>query len=209
MTQKTLTDGSYILLGERRAPVDGQTLEITSPVDGSVVGKVHEFTSDEIDQVFAAAHDGQLKWQEEPLDKRARVLDDVADALEDNLEELAEVLMMEVAKSRKDSRDEISRTADFIRFTAEDGKRIIGEAQFSDSFPRQSRNKLSISYRVPLGTVLAIPPYNYPVNLAMSKVAPGLIAGNAVVLKPPTQGALVGTAMVNVALEAGVRLAHR
>jgi glyceraldehyde-3-phosphate dehydrogenase (NADP+) len=197
-------DGSYVYLGERRPAVDGQTLNIISPIDNSVVGRVHEFTPEEIDGVYAAAVKAQVKWRNTSLDDRARILHSAADFLEDAVEPLAELIMMEVAKARKESRDEVRRTADLIRYTAEDAKRIVGESMFSDAFPRQSRNKLSVSYRVPLGCILAIPPYNYPVNLAMSKVAPGLIAGNSVVLKPPTQGALVGAAMVELCHQAGV-----
>lgn len=197
-------NGEYTLVGERRQPVEGQTLEIRSPVDGSVVGRVHEYTADEIDTLMAAAREHQPSWADTPLDERARLMGKAADVLESRADELAELLVMEVAKARKDSRDEVVRSADFIRFTAEEGKRVIGDAQFSDSFPRQSRNKLAVSYRVPLGCVLAIPPYNYPINLAVSKIVPGLIAGNAVVLKPPTQGALAGTVLVDVFHEAGV-----
>ena len=204
MSSALHTDGSYILLGERRNAVDGQTLDVISPVDGSLIGRVHEFTAEEIDAVYGAAVRHQVAWRDTSLDERARIMGNVANFLEDAIQPLAELIMMEVAKARKDARDEIRRTADFIRFTAEDAKRIVGESMFSDAFPRQSRNKLSVSYRVPLGCVLAIPPYNYPVNLAMSKVAPGLIAGNAVVLKPPTQGALVGTALVELCHQAGV-----
>jgi glyceraldehyde-3-phosphate dehydrogenase (NADP+) len=204
MTPHLHTDGSYNLLGERRKAVAGQTLDIKSPVDGSVVGRVHEFTPEEIDAVYAAAVKHQVEWRETPLDQRARILAHVADVLEAATEPLADLIMMEVSKARKDARDEVRRTADFVRFTAEDGKRVIGEAQFSDAFPRTSRNKLSVNYRVPLGCVLAIPPYNYPVNLAMSKVAPALVSGNAVVLKPPTQGALVGSALIDLCHQAGV-----
>jgi glyceraldehyde-3-phosphate dehydrogenase (NADP+) len=197
-------DGGYTFVGERQAPVEGQTLEIRSPVDGSLVGKVHEFTPEEIEAVLSAAHEHQPGWAEQPLDARARLMSAAADRMEARVDELAELLLMEVAKARKDSRDEVLRSADFIRYTAEEAKRVVGDAQFSDSFPRQSRNKLSISYRVPLGCVLAIPPYNYPINLAVSKIVPGLVAGNAVVLKPPTQGALSGTVLVDVFHEVGV-----
>jgi glyceraldehyde-3-phosphate dehydrogenase (NADP+) len=197
-------NGGYTLLGERRAAVAGQTLDVVSPVDGSLVGRVHEFTADEIDAMMGAAHEHQPGWAEEPLDARARIMVAAADLLETRVDELADLLVMEVAKARRDARDEVLRSADFIRFTAEEGKRVIGDAQFSDSFPRQSRNKLSISYRVPLGCVLAIPPYNYPINLAISKIVPGLVAGNAVVLKPPTQGALAGTVLVDLFHQAGV-----
>jgi glyceraldehyde-3-phosphate dehydrogenase (NADP+) len=204
MTTIPELDGSYTLLGERRGPVEGETVEIVSPVDGSVVGRVHEFTPSEIETAMNAAAEQQPAWAEQPLDARARIMAKAADALEARVDGLAELLVMEVAKARKDSRDEVLRSADFIRFTAEEGKRIVGDAQFSDAFPRQSRNKLSISYRVPLGVVLAIPPYNYPINLAVSKIVPALVAGNAIVVKPPTQGSLAGTILVEVFQEAGV-----
>jgi glyceraldehyde-3-phosphate dehydrogenase (NADP+) len=67
-----------------------------------------------------------------------------------------------------------------------------------DSFPGAERNKLCMSSKIPLGVVLAIPPFNYPVNLAVSKLAPALIAGNAVVMKPPTQGSVSGLHMAQV-----------
>ena len=181
-------DGRYTLVGERQPAAPEHTLEIFSPVDGSVVGRVHEFTPEEIDTAMTAAAELQGAWADEPLDARARVLHAAADALEARAEPLAEVL----------------RSADFVRFTAEEGRRIVGDAQFSDAFPRQSRNKLSISYRAPLGVVLAIPPYNYPINLAVSKIVPALVAGNAIVVKPPTQGSLAGTALVDAFQEAGV-----
>jgi len=197
-------DGSYTLVGERHAPVAETTIDIHSPVDDSVVGSVHEFTHAEIDTVFAACKRHQPRWGDRPVDERGRILHHAADLLEERAEELGELLVMEIAKARKDARDEVVRSADFIRFTAEEAKRVIGDAQFSDAFPRQNKNKLSVSYRIPLGTVLAIPPFNYPVNLGVSKIAPALAAGNAVVLKPPTQGSCAGTFLGELMIEAGV-----
>ena len=63
---------------------------------------------------------------------------------------------------------------------------------------RQDRTKLCLTQKVPLGVVLCIPPFNYPVNLAVSKLGPALMAGNTIVLKPPTQGAVSATLMVQV-----------
>ncbi|MHB8293761.1 MAG: aldehyde dehydrogenase family protein [Acidimicrobiales bacterium] len=197
-------DGSYLLCGERHAPVPGRGLEVRSPVDGSVVGTVHEFDHDEIDRVFDHVGRHQAAWEDTSIDERSKILHAVGDALEAHADELAELLVMEIAKARKDSRDEVVRTADFVRYTAEEAKRVVGDAQFSDAFPRQDRNKLAISYRVPLGTVLAIPPFNYPINLGLSKVAPGLVTGNVVVLKPPTQGSVVCTRLAEIMFEAGV-----
>lgn len=203
-TSIPVLDGRYLLDGDPRPAVPDQTVEVRSPVDGSVIGRVHEFTHAEIDAVFESVRAAQPGWAETALDERSRILHRAADLLEDRAGELAELLVMEIAKARKDARDEVVRSADFVRFTAEEARRIVGDALFSDAFPRQSRNKLAIGYRVPLGCVLAIPPFNYPVNLAVSKVAPALAAGNAVVFKPPTQGSLAGTVLGELFVEAGV-----
>ena len=197
-------DGSYTFLGSRHDAVEDQTLEVRSPIDGSVVGRVHEFTHDEIDAVLETCAAEQPAWGQVPLDERIQVLHRFADVLEEHAEDLAELITMEIAKARGDSADEVSRTADFVRHTADEARSVIGEAQFSDAFPGQDRTKLAVSYQVPLGTVLAIPPFNYPVNLAVSKIAPALVAGNAVVLKPPSKGALSGTVLGDLLLEAGV-----
>ncbi|RWV91567.1 hypothetical protein GW17_00046139 [Ensete ventricosum] len=87
---------------------------------------------------------------------------------------------------------------DLVSYTAEEGVRILGEGKLlvSDSFPGNERSKYCLSSKVPLGVVLAIPPFNYPVNLAVSKIAPALIAGNSLVLKPPTQGAVAALHMI-------------
>lgn len=197
-------DGQYRIGGALRTGDPAAAMEIRSPIDGSLVGRVHEFSPAEIDEMFEHVRAHQPGWAATPTDERSRILHATADALEAGADELAELLVMEIAKSRKDSRDEIVRSADFIRHTAEEAKRLVGEAQFSDAFARQGRDKLSVAYRVPLGVVLAIPPFNYPVNLAISKIAPALAAGNAVVLKPPTQGSVTGTVLGEMLIEAGV-----
>lgn len=197
-------DGSYLLRGSVHPPVDDQTLEVRSPVDGSVIGKVHEYAPEEIDAIFDTCGAEQPAWEATPVDERSAVLHRLADVLEEHADDLADLVTMEIAKSRSDAAGEVSRSADFVRYTAEEVKRMVGDAQFSDAFPGESRTKLSIGYRVPHGTVLCIPPFNYPVNLAVSKVAPALAAGNAVVLKPPSHGALTGTVLGDLVLEAGV-----
>ncbi len=189
---------------DERTTLEAPVLDVVSPIDGSVIGQVQEFAAEEIDEVFATARHAQPRWAARPMSERADVLHRFADLLEANAEHLGDLLMWEVAKARKDAVDEVVRSADYVRHTAEEAKRLIGESQFSDSFAGQARNKLAIAHRVPLGTVLAIPPFNYPVNLAVSKLAPGVVAGNAVVLKPPSQGALSALRMCELAHEAGV-----
>lgn len=119
---------------------------------------------------------------------------------------MADVLVKEVAKPANDALTEVVRSADLLSYTAEEAVRFFGEGKLltSDSFPGQDRTKICMSSRVPLGVVLAIPPFNYPVNLAVSKIGPALMAGNSVVLKPPTQGSVSGLMMVRCFEAAGL-----
>jgi glyceraldehyde-3-phosphate dehydrogenase (NADP+) len=190
--------------GEWRAHDPARAITITAPADGAPLGLVPALSRLEIDALMEHAALAQPAWAARPVGERAAWLHRAADLLEDHVDTLAALLSREIAKSRKDSREEVLRSADFIRFTAEEGKRLYGETLPGDSFPGSSRSKVCVTMRVPLGIVLAIPPFNYPINLAVSKIAPALVAGNAVVLKPPTQGTLSALRLAALFLDAGI-----
>ena len=122
--------------------------------------------------------------------KRAELLKKAAAELREHATHIARVMMDEVAKPYAAAFSEVLRTADLFEYTAEEGVRVAGELQLSDAFPGEKRNKLALVQRVPLGVIVAIPPYNYPLNLAGSKVGPALMAGNSIVMKPPSAGAV-------------------
>lgn len=179
-------------------------IEIKSPTNGSIVGKVPSMSKEEVDEVIKYAVEAKEKWKNTPINERAKILYRAADILEERVEDLSDILIREVAKDRKSAESEINRTADFIRFTADTSKTIYGESIQSDSFPGFDKKKLSIVIREPMGVVIAISPFNYPINLAASKIAPALVAGNTVVLKPATQGSLCGLYLAKVFQEAGI-----
>lgn len=182
----------------------GNFIEIYSPIDNRLVGKVPAMTTEEVDYTFESARKAQEEWKNTPINKRAEVLYKAADILEDKVEDLTNIMMLEIGKDKKSCESEILRTADFIRFTADASKSLSGESIPGDSFPGFKRNKISVVTREPLGVVLAISPFNYPINLAASKIAPAIVAGNTVVLKPATQGSLCGLYLAKVFEEAGV-----
>jgi glyceraldehyde-3-phosphate dehydrogenase (NADP+) len=163
-------------------------------------------TREEVDAVFQAAVRAQVAWSRTPLHARAALLRRAAALLRQHCAPVAECLVKEVAKPSKDATAEVVRSADLVEYTAEEGVRCLGEGGLllPDSFPGNARNKLCLESRVPLGVVLAIPPFNYPVNLAVSKIGPALMAGNAVVLKPPSQGVAAGAHMVRCFEAAGL-----
>ncbi len=190
--------------GEWSVCNSGKTTDILSPVDGHIVGKTQLLTKEEIDDILRNSKEAQKAWRDTPVSERAKILERSADLLEEHVEFLAKVLEEEIAKDTDSAISEIRRTADFIRFTANEGMHMQGEAIGADNFPGFKKNKLSYVTRVPLGIVLAISPFNYPINLSASKVAPALIAGNSVILKPPTQGSISALYLAEIMNAAGL-----
>lgn len=182
----------------------GNLIEIKSPIDNTLLGKVSAMSKEEVDYVIETSKKAQKEWNRVPLNERAEILYKAADLLVKNSEELAEIMMKEISKDKKSSLSEVTRTADFIRFTADTAKNMSGESIPGDTFPGFKKNKISVVSREPLGVVLAISPFNYPVNLSASKIAPAIVAGNSVILKPATQGSLCGLYLARVFEAAGV-----
>ncbi|KAJ7535063.1 hypothetical protein O6H91_12G017100 [Diphasiastrum complanatum] len=189
----------YYADGEWKKSSSGKSVNILNPATRQIQYKVQACTQEEVNKIFESAKAAQKLWAKVPLWKRAEALHKAAALLKEHKAPIAEALVKEVAKPAKDAVSEVVRSGDLISYTAEEGVRILSEGKFlvSDSFPGNERNKLCLSSKIPLGVVLAIPPFNYPVNLAVSKIAPALIAGNSVVLKPPTQGAVAGLHMIH------------
>lgn len=180
------------------------TIKILSPLDGRLLGSVKAMSQEEVDNEVERAKKAFHEWREVPLSQRAEIMYKAADLLIANTKSLSELLMLEVGKDQKSAESEVTRTADFIRFTADTAKSIHGESIQGDNFSGFSKEKFAMVTREPVGVVLAISPFNYPINLAASKIAPALVSGNTVVFKPATTGSLCGTALANIFLEAGL-----
>ncbi|KAI7842762.1 hypothetical protein COHA_003510 [Chlorella ohadii] len=201
-------NGSYkfFLDNEWRESASGKQLAILNPSTNAPVYSVQACTKAEVDEAFQSAKRAQKTWARTPLWRRAEFLHKVAALMRENAQPIADVLVKEVAKPAVDAYTEVVRSADLISYTAEEGLRYFGEGKLlaSDSFPGQDRTKLCMASKVPLGVVLAIPPFNYAINLAVSKIGPALMAGNSVVLKPPTQGSVANLLMVQCFAAAGM-----
>jgi glyceraldehyde-3-phosphate dehydrogenase (NADP+) len=179
----------YLVNGQWKESNSGATVAIKNPQTNDTAFTVQACTRTEVDEAYEGAHKAQREWANVPLWKRAEHLHAAAQCLREHADAITPVLVTEVAKPTKASNSELVRSAELVSYCAEEGVRFLGEGKLltSDSFPGTDRNKLCLASKVPLGVVLCIPPFNYPVNLAVSKIAPALMAGNAVVLKPPTQ----------------------
>lgn len=180
------------------------TIKIISPLNGSLLGTVKAMSQEEVDIQVEKAKTAFQEWKEVPLSQRAEIMYKAADMLIANTKRLAELLLMEVGKDQKSAESEVTRTADFIRFTADTAKSIHGESIQGDNFSGFSKEKFAMVTREPVGVVLAISPFNYPINLAASKIAPALISGNTVVFKPATTGSLCGIELAKIFIDAGL-----
>lgn len=190
--------------GEWQSTKTNNLIEIKSPIDGSLVGRIQSMSKEEVDFAINGAKEAQKKWRIVPVNERAEILYKAADILEREVEEIGRIMVLEVAKDKKSAESEVQRTADYIRFTADAAKSMEGESIPADNFPGFNRSKISVVTREPLGVVLAISPFNYPVNLSASKIAPAIVAGNSVVLKPATQGSISALYLARVFQEAGL-----
>ena len=179
-------------------------IKIYSPINQEELGTVPAMSQAEVDEAMKAARAALPAWRALSAVERAAYLHKTAAILERDKEEIGTILAKEVAKGIKAAIGEVVRTADLIRYAAEEGLRITGQAMEGGGFEAASKNKLAVVRREPVGVVLAIAPFNYPVNLSGSKIAPALIAGNVVMFKPPTQGSISGLLLAKAFEEAGI-----
>ncbi|MBI3577448.1 aldehyde dehydrogenase family protein [Candidatus Gottesmanbacteria bacterium] len=183
---------------------NGKTTEIKSPIDGSVVGSLQVVTTAEIDAAMEKAIRSQKAWEATPLNQRVKIMHLAADWIRHFEDYLTTLLVTEIGKTTEEAKSEIKRTADLTDYFADEAQSIHGEEIDSDNFPGYDKGRIAIVERVAHGVVVAIAPFNYPVNLSASKIAPALLVGNSVVFKPPTQGGISGLHLTQIFHKAGV-----
>jgi glyceraldehyde-3-phosphate dehydrogenase (NADP+) len=124
-----------------------------------------------------------------------RVLNQVADAVQDDHESFAQLIAREGIKTIREARKEVSRCIDTLRLSAEEARRLNGETIAFDQ-AEGSANRFGYFRRMPLGVIVAITPFNDPLNLVAHKIGPAIAAGNAVILKPHSETPLVAQKLV-------------
>ncbi|MDD6719292.1 MAG: NADP-dependent glyceraldehyde-3-phosphate dehydrogenase [Lactobacillus porci] len=181
-----------------------ESIEIFNPATGESLGTVPAMSHEDVDEVYAAAKKAFPAWRALSYVERAKYLEKAADILYRDAEEIGSTLSKEIAKGLKSAVGEVTRTAEIVDYTAKVGVTLNGEVMEGGDFDPASKNKIAIVRHEPVGLVLAISPFNYPVNLAGSKIAPALMGGNVVAFKPPTQGSISGLLLAKAFAESGL-----
>jgi acyl-CoA reductase-like NAD-dependent aldehyde dehydrogenase len=188
---------------------DGQWIKVENSATREVLDTVPKATKEDAQEAIEAAQEGKRAMSRMPAHKRAAILFRIADAIEDNLESLGELLAQENGKPILQTRDEVRVTARIFRGFGEEAKRIFGRVVPMDAVPGQERH-LALTIRQPLGVIAAIVPFNYPVELYAHKAAPALAAGNAVIAKPPSECPLTLLKIAEMMEDAGLpQAAHQ
>lgn len=160
-----------------------ETMDVINPATKAVIAQAPDCTEAELDQAVSAARGAFPKWSAKPIDERKSALRDLADAIETHLDEFAALLVAEQGKPRLAAERDILNGLTWLRETA--------ELQLPETVVLDDAERRTVIQRVPLGVVAGLVPWNLPVYLAMLKVAPALVAGNTMVLKPSPTTPLV------------------
>ena len=196
----TETDSLLMLIdGEREASESGETRPVVNPATGAAFAEVPEATAAQTEKAIAAAGKAQPVWGKLAPLERARIMRRIAELIRREQEALSRLVVREQGKPILEARGEVSGAAEFFDYYAEFARRIQGEILPSDFAGEQIWIQ-----RVPIGVVAAIIPWNYPAALVSRKVAPAMIAGDTIVLKPHEMTPLSALFMASLFEEAGV-----
>jgi 1-pyrroline dehydrogenase len=180
--------------GEWVEAAEGGTAEIVNPATGETIAEVPQGTEADVDRAVQAAKAALPEWLETTPGERQEMLLKLADAIDANAEELAQIESQNVGKPLPAARDEIPVATDNVRFFAGAARTLEGRAA-----GEYMRGYTSMIRREPVGVVGQIAPWNYPLMMAIWKIAPALAAGNVTVLKPSEQTPLTALRMAQLA----------
>jgi acyl-CoA reductase-like NAD-dependent aldehyde dehydrogenase len=203
MAQMTLADiATHGFLVDGKWIEDGDTVEVKSPYDGAVVGRVFQGRRAHAEAAIAAAVKAFGTTRRLPAFERQRVLRQVAEGIGKRKEEFARTLCQEAGKPIKAARTEVERAIFTFTVAAEESTRIYGEYLPLD-WQEYTAGRWGIVKRFPLGPIAGITPFNFPLNLVVHKVAPAIAAGCPMVLKPAPQTPLSSLLMAEVVQQTG------
>ena len=178
---------------------DATTLEVSNPFNGDVIGNVPSLTTDDVNDAVAASHEAQITWAAKTPKERAELLQKWADLIDANKEDLAIIMTAEQGKPLTESRGEVGYANSFIRWFAEEGKRVYG-----DVIPANQTQLRHVILKQPVGVCAAITPWNFPAAMITRKAAPALAAGCTMIIKPATETPFSALALAVLAEQAGI-----
>lgn len=180
-----------------------EKIDVCDPFDDSLIDTVPAANREDVETALATAFAARETARKMTTYERAKVLYRTAGIISERLEEFAVTIAREGSKTIREARGEARRCVNTLTIAAEEAKRLQGETIPFDSFPGGEARR-GYYERVPIGVVLAITPFNDPLNLVAHKLGPAIAGGNSVILKPATVTPLSGLMLTEALMEAGL-----
>ncbi|WP_201534905.1 NAD-dependent succinate-semialdehyde dehydrogenase [Psychrobacter immobilis] len=178
---------------------DDAAIDVNNPFNGDIIGTVPSLTTDDVNDAVAYSHEVQIAWAAKTAQERAELLQKWADLIDANKEDLAIIMTAEQGKPLTESRGEVGYANSFIRWFAEEGKRVYG-----DVIPANKSQLRHVILKQPVGVCAAITPWNFPAAMITRKAAPALAAGCTIIIKPATETPFSALALGVLAEQAGI-----
>lgn len=181
----------------------GRRKEIKSPYDGSVVGVVHQAGEEEVEEAIRSALQAFEATRRMSAAQRAEILLNTAAQIKERREELARSIALEAGKPIKTSRGEVERAVDTFTAAAQEARQMSGEVIPLDAYGA-GEGRVGVTRRFPLGLILGISPFNFPLNLVAHKMAPALASGNTFISRPASQTPMTALRLGGMLVKGGI-----
>ncbi len=191
------------ILINNRWVTTGDTLPVKNPFNGELIASVCRASPAEAQLALHAAHEAFSVTRRLPAYQKSDILHKTAALITAQGEDLAQTIACEAGKPLKAAQAEVARAALTFQLAAEEATRIGGEVLSLDISP-DAGNRIAITRRFPIGPVMAITPFNFPLNLVAHKIAPAIAAGNTVIHKPSSAAPLTALKLGEILIEAGM-----
>ncbi len=177
----------------------GDTLDVTNPASGSVIGTVPKMGAAETARAIDAAETAFQSWRQQTAKQRSACLKKLAELMLENEDDLAKLMTIEQGKPLAESRGEVAYAASFFEWFAEEGKRIYG-----DVIPHHLPDRRIVVIKEPIGVCAAVTPWNFPSAMITRKAGPALASGCTIVIKPASSTPYSALALCELAERAGI-----
>lgn len=194
---KILVDGKW------RVSSNGATIDVNSPIDGSLIARVQSGSMLDADAAVNSAYNSRKKIRDIPAIDRINLLNRARHVIQENREYFVKTLVAEAGKTPESAEGEVRASLNRIKMTMEEARSIFGEYIPGD-WSEDTVAKFALVIHEPLGVITCVTPFNYPLFSLVAKVIPALVSGNSIVIKPATDDPLSSILLSKVLQESGI-----
>jgi len=191
-----------LINGKWKESSNKKLFEVKSPADGSLIAEVQKASKKDAEKAVKAAFKAKSKIANMDASERGEILDKMGNLLEQHKEEFIDIICKESGKTRKLAEGELHASIQRLYYASDEAKEIRGELIKGDIAGK--KDSMGMVIRQPLGVLLAITPFNYPLFTGIAKIAPGIAAGNSVVVKPASADPICLLMFAKIMQEAGI-----